>query len=35
MTDLTIRTFDATRIIPEEILDGLRGKMRGTLALTR
>ena len=33
MTDLTIRTFDATRIIPEEILRGLRGKMRGTLAL--
>ena len=33
MTDLTIRTFDATRILPEEILRGLRGKMRGTLAL--
>ena len=28
MTDLTIRTFDATRILPEEILRGLRGKMR-------
>jgi hypothetical protein len=33
MTDLTIRTFDATRVLPEEILWGLRGKMRGTLAL--
>ena len=33
MTDLTIRTFDATRIIPEEILRGLRDKMRGNLAL--
>ena len=33
MTDLTIRTFDATRILPEEILRGLRGKMHGTLAL--
>ena len=33
MTDLMIRTFDATRILPEEILRGLRGRMRGTLAL--
>jgi FAD binding domain len=33
MTDLTIRTFDATRILPEEILRGLRNRMRGTLAL--
>ena len=33
MTDLTIRTFDATRILPEEILRGLRDRMRGTLAL--
>jgi FAD/FMN-containing dehydrogenase len=33
MTDLTIRTFDATRVIPEEILTSLRDTMRGTLAL--
>jgi hypothetical protein len=33
MTDLTIRTFDATRILPEEILRGLRDRMRGTVAL--
>jgi FAD/FMN-containing dehydrogenase len=33
MTDLTIRTFDATRIIPDEILRDLRDRMRGNLAL--
>jgi hypothetical protein len=33
MTDLTIRTLDATRILPEEILRGLRDRMRGTVAL--
>ena len=33
MTDLTIRTLDATRTIPEETLAALRGKLRGVAAL--
>jgi len=33
MTDLTIRTLDATRTIPEEILSALRRKMDGALVL--
>jgi FAD/FMN-containing dehydrogenase len=33
MTDLTIRTLDATRTIAAETLTALRGKMRGTVAL--
>jgi FAD/FMN-containing dehydrogenase len=33
MTDLTIRTLDATRTIPEEILSALRRKMQGALVL--
>ena len=33
MTDLTIRTLDATRTIPEETLAALKGKLRGLAAL--
>jgi FAD/FMN-containing dehydrogenase len=33
MTELTIRTQDATRVFPAETLSALRGAMRGTLAL--
>ena len=33
MTDLTIRTLDATRTIPEETLAALRGRLRGAVAL--
>ena len=33
MTDLIIRTLDATRTIPEETLAALRGKLRGVVAL--
>src|SRR5947209_2181073 len=33
MTELTIRTLDATRTIPEEALAALQGRMRGSVAL--
>jgi FAD/FMN-containing dehydrogenase len=33
MTHLMIRTHDATKTLPEELVTTLRGKMRGTLAL--
>jgi FAD/FMN-containing dehydrogenase len=33
MTDLTIRTLDATRTIPSEMLAAFRGKLRGVAAL--
>jgi FAD/FMN-containing dehydrogenase len=33
MTDLIIRTLDATRTIPEETLAALKGKLRGLAAL--
>ena len=33
MTELTIRTLDATRTIPEETLAALKSKMRGSVAL--
>src|SRR5271165_529000 len=33
MTELTIRTLDATRTLPEETISALKGKMRGSVAL--
>ena len=33
MTDLTIRTLDATRTITSETLAALKGKLRGRVAL--